>query len=449
MGAEKQYIDLYEQCEVAICQHSAPAMNALRTRAFSDFKRLGLPTRKLEKYKYTDMSKLFEPDYGININRVNLPVQSKELFQCGVLDMDCRTSFVVNDSFLTEDLTKQPLPEGVWIGSLKQAALDYPELVEAHYGRLAETQADGITAFNTAFAQDGVFMHVSRGVKVEKPVQLINLLRGSGHFMVNRRVLIVLDEGAQLRLLSCDHTLDMADFLATQVIEVFVGRQATFDFYELEENHMQTIRVSNLYVRQEADSNVLLNGMTISNGLTRNHTKVVLAGEGADLQLYGMAVADKEQVVDNNTMIEHAVPHCTSRQLYKYVLDDRAQGAFAGLVKVSPGAHHTSSEQLNRNLCATRGAHMYSQPQLEIYNDDVKCSHGATVGQLDENALFYMRQRGISLKEARLLLMFAFVNEVVQHVRIDALRDRLFLLVERRFRGEAEHNCRGCDICRK
>ena len=154
------------------------------------------------------------------------------------------------------------------------------------------------------------------------------------------------------------------------------------------------MRFSNLYVNQEANSNVLLNGMTLHNGTTRNTTEVTLSGRGAEINLCGMAIADKNEQVDNHTFIDHKVSDCTSNELFKYVLDDQAIGAFAGKVLVRPGAQHTNSQQTNRNLCATRDAHMYTQPQLEIYADDVKCSHGATVGQLDENALFYMQQRG-------------------------------------------------------
>lgn len=262
-----------------------------------------------------------------------------------------------------------------------------------HYGKLADTAEDGITAFNTAFTQDGVLLYVPANVAVEKPIQLVNILRGDVNLMVNRRVLIILEEGAQARLLVCDHAMDNVNFLATQVVEIFVGENATFDFYELEETHTSTVRISNMYVEQKAHSNVLLNGMTLHNGTTRNTTQVTLAGEGADLNLCGMAIADKNQHVDNHTKIDHAVPNCTSNELYKYVLDEQAVGAFTGLVLVRPGAQHTNSKQTCRNLCATREAHMYAQPQLEIYADDVKCSHGATVGQLDEGALFYMRQR--------------------------------------------------------
>ncbi len=447
MTVEQQYIDLFSQAEAMICRNSAEVMNAPRAAAFADFDRLGFPTRKQEKYKYTDISKFFEPDYGLNLNRLEIPVNPYEVFKCDVPNMSTSLFFVVNDAFYSRELPKSHLPEGVLCGGLKEMAEQYPELVKKYYGKLADTSKDGVTAFNTAFAQDGILLYVPKNVVVERPIQVVNILRADVNFMVNRRVLIILEDGAQARLLVCDHAMDNVNFLSTQVIEAFVGENSVFDLYELEETHTSTVRISNLYVRQEANSNVLLNGMTLHNGTTRNTTEVTLAGEGAEINLCGMAIADKNEHVDNNTLIDHAVPNCTSNELFKYVLDDQAVGAFAGLVLVRPGAQHTNSQQTNRNLCATRDARMYTQPQLEIYADDVKCSHGATVGQLDENALFYMRARGISEKEARLLLMFAFVNEVIDTIRLDALKDRLHLLVEKRFRGEL-NKCQGCAICK-
>ena len=446
MKPEQQYIDLFAQTEAMLCRHSAEVLNAHRAKAFADFERIGFPTRKQEKYKYTDISKFFEPDYGLNLNRLEIPVNPYEVFKRDVPNMSTSLYFVVNDAFC-KVAPPATLPDGVLFGSLKEMAEKHPDLVKKYYGKLADTSKDGVTAFNTAFAQDGVFLYVPKRVVVEKPIQLVNILRADVNFMVNRRVLVVLEEGAQARLLACDHAMDNVNFLATQVIEVFVGENAVFDLYELEETHTSTVRISNLYVKQEAGSNVLLNGMTLYNGTTRNTTEVTLAGEGAEINLCGMAIEDKNQHVDNHTKIDHAVSRCTSNELFKYVLDDHAVGAFAGLVLVRPGAQQTVSQQTNRNLCATREARMYTQPQLEIYADDVKCSHGATVGQLDEAALFYMQQRGISAREARLLLMFAFVNEVIDTIRMDALKERLHLLVEKRFRGEL-NKCKSCKICK-
>ncbi|MBO7553174.1 MAG: Fe-S cluster assembly protein SufD [Bacteroidaceae bacterium] len=449
MSAEQQYIDLYQQHGDLLSKNSTSVLNASRDEAFQAFCKQGFPTRKQEKYRYTDISKLFEPDYGMNLRRVPVEVNPYEVFRGSVPQLSTSPYFIVNDTFHVSSEGHKALPEGVLVGSLKELSLRYPDLVSAYYGQLADVHTDGITAFNTAFVQDGFFVYIPRNVVMEHPLQLINLMRSEIDMMVNRRILVVLEAGAQLRLLACDHAFEGSKSLATQVVEVFVGANAVFDYYELEETTPQHVRLSQLYVQQEAGSQVLLNGMTLLGGVTRNTTSVRLVGEGASLRAYGMAIEDGEQVVDNQVYVEHAVPHCTSNQLYKYVLDHRSIGAFAGLVKVLPGAHHTESQQTNRNLCATREARMYTQPQLEIYNDDVMCSHGATVGQLDEAALFYMRQRGISLHEARLLLMFAFVDDVVSAVRIPTLRDRLRQLVELRFRGELGKGCAACNICKK
>ena len=447
MKAEQQYIDLFTQCEALICRHSAEGLNAPRAKAFADFERLGFPTRKQEKYKYTEIGTFFAPDFGLNLNRLEFPVNPYEVFKCDVPNMSTSLYFVINDSFDKHDHPSAQLPEGVLFGSLRELAMQYPDLIKKYYGKLADTSKDGLTAFNTMFAQDGVLMYVPKNVVMEKPIQLVNILRADVNTLSNRRLLIILEEGAQAKLLVCDHAMDNVNFLSTQVTEVFVGENAYFDLYELEETHNSTVRFSQLFVEQQAGSNVLLNGMTLHNGTTRNTTEVQLVGRGAEINLCGMAIADKNEQVDNHTFIDHKVADCTSNELFKYVLDDQAVGAFAGKILVREGAQHTSAQQTNRNICATREARMYTQPQLEIYADDVKCSHGATVGQLDDAALFYMRQRGISLKEARLLLMFAFVNEVIDNIRMDALKDRLHLLVEKRFRGEL-NKCQGCAICK-
>ena len=327
MRPEQQYIDLFSQCEALICRHSCEVMNAPRASAFADFERLGFPTRKDEKYKYTDVSKLFEPDYGLNLKQLDIPVNPYDVFKCDVPNMSTSLYFVVNDVFYSKALPKLHLPEGVLFGSLRQLAAERPEWVKKYYGRLADTAKDGVTALNTALAEDGVLLYVPRGVVVERPIQLVNILRSDVSLMVNRRVLIVLEDGAQARMLVCDHAMDAVNFLATQVVEVFVGRDAVLDLYELEETHNQTVRVSNMYVRQDSGSNVLLNGMTLTGGTTRNSVNVTLTGEGAEINLCGMVIADKNQHVDNHTAIDHAVPRCTSNELFKYVLDDQAVGA--------------------------------------------------------------------------------------------------------------------------
>ena len=430
-----------------ICSHSAEVMNSVRDKAYEDFKSQGFPSKKVERYKYTDIAKLFEPNYGLNINRLDIPVNPYDAFRCDVPNLSTSLYFVVNDAFYKKSEPKALLPEGVIVDSLKNQAEKNSELIAKYYAKLAKTDEDAITALNTMLAQDGLLVYVPKNVVVDRAIQVINILRSDVDMMVNRRVLIVVEEGAEAKLLFCDHAADDRNFLATQVIEAYVGRNASLDLYCLEETHAKNVRVSNLYIDQQADSRLNHNVITLHNGVTRNRVDLSLSGEGAECVLNGCVIADKEQHVDNNTVIDHKVEHCTSSQLYKYVLDEKAKGAFAGRVLVRHGAQKTSSEMRNQNICATREARMFTQPMLEIYADDVKCSHGSTVGQLNDAAMFYMQQRGISQKEAKLLLEFAFVNEVIDTIRLEPLRDRLHHLVEKRFRGELS-KCEGCKLCK-
>ena len=430
-----------------ICDHSVDVMNAVRDQAFEDFKRLGFPSRKVERYKYTDMQQLFAPDYGLNLNRLRIPVDPYQAFRCDVPNLSTSLYFFVNDQFYQEALPKVQLPEGVFIGSLAEAAAQRPELVAKYYAKIAATADDGITALNTMLAQDGLLVYVPKNVKIDRAVQVINILRSDVDLMVNRRVLVIVEEGAEARLLFCDHAVDDRPFLTTQVIEAYVGDNAQLSLYCLEETHYKNTRVSNVYVSQQANSHFDHNVITLHNGVTRNRLDLVFKGEGAECELNGCVIADKNQHVDNNTLIDHQVGHCDSRELYKYVLDDEAVGAFAGRVLVRHGSQKTTSEERNQNLCMTRQARMFTQPMLEIYADDVKCSHGSTVGQLNDAALFYMQQRGISIKEARLLLEFAFVGEVIDKISLAPLRERLHYLAEKRFRGELRR-CEGCQLCK-
>lgn len=447
MSSEKQYIDLYNQCKGMINKHAPQVLNDLRDKAFDEFCRQGFPSKKVERYKYTDMQKIFEPNYGLNLNRLEIPVNPYDVFKCDVPNLSTSLYFVVNDSFYDKVLPKCSLAEGVIVGSLSKVATEHPELVAKYYGKIANTGDDAVTALNTMLSQDGLMVYVPKNVKVEKAIQVINILRSDVDLMVNRRVLIVMEQGSEAKFLFCDHAADDRNFLATQVIEAFVGENAKLDLYCLEETHYKNTRVSNVYIEQQANSVVNHNVITLHNGITRNRLDLVFKGEGAECFANGCVIADKSQHIDNNTLIDHQVGHCTSHQLYKYVLGDEAVGAFAGRILVRKDAQKTSSNEINQNLCTTKKARMFTQPMLEIYADDVKCSHGSTVGQLNDAAMFYMRQRGISEKEAKLLLEFAFVNEVVDQIQLEPLKERLRYLVEKRFRGEL-NKCEGCKLCK-
>ena len=444
---EQQYIDLYKQHHESIKKHSTGVMNDLRDDAFALFEKLRFPTVALENYKYSDLKAGLSIDYGVNINRIPIPVNPYEVFTCDVPGIHSYLYFVVNDAFYpVKDIRNNSLPEGVIIGSVNQVAETHPELVKQYFGKLSSKKEDGLVAFNGAFAQDGFFMYVPKNVVLDKPVQLVNIMRSDVDFMANSHNLIILEEGAKAQLLVCDHTVDDVRFLSNRVTEVFVSENATYEHYKLENMHVKTTNLATLLIDQQASSNVLANVITLHNGQTRNTVEIDLDGEHCETLLCGMVIGDKNQQVDNFTSIIHNKPNCHSRELFKYVLDDMAKGGFTGKLYVAKDAQKTAAFQTNRNILLSKTAKMRTKPQLEIFADDVKCSHGATIGQLDESAKFYMQARGISEAEARLLLMFAFTNDVIENIRIPALQDRIKMLVEKRLRGELS-KCEGCVIC--
>ena len=286
MKSEQQYIDLYEQARGMIMDHAPEAMNAVRDEAFEDFKRQGFPSKKVERYKYTDIAKLFAPDYGLNLNRLEIPVDPYNAFRCDVPNLSTSLYFVVNDSFYNKALPQAHLPEGVIVGSLRENS----HFIEKYYAKLAKNSEDSITALNTMLAQDGMLVYVPKNVKVDRAIQVINILKATpqnaqrvvSDLMVNRRVLIILEEGAELKMLFCDHAADNKNFLATQVIEAYVGENASLDLYCLEETHYKNVRLSNVYIDQQANSRVNHNVITLHNGVTRNKLDLTFSGEGAE-----------------------------------------------------------------------------------------------------------------------------------------------------------------------
>ena len=446
MSNEQEYIDLFEQNRCMIEEPCAALLNKARGNAYTLFKAAGFPIPKEEQYKYTDVRPIFAENYGMNLGRLESPINPREYFSCDVPNLHTRQEYVVNDTYYNGSENKIQLPEGVIVGSLNEIASTNPTLLEPYYNALASA-GDGVTHFNTSFVQDGFVLYVPRNTVADTTIQLMNVLRSNVDMLFNRRILVIVEEGAQASMLVCDHAIEKIKSLSIQVVEIFIGKNAQFDLYELEETQGENRRLNQLFVRQEADSRFNHTNITLTNGTTRNSAYVALEGEGAEVNMYGLAISDKRQHIDNTTVVDHKVGRCNSNELYKYILDDEAKGAFSGKMLIRKDAQQTTSQQTNRNLCLTKSAHMYAQPQLEIYADDVKCGHGSTVGQLDENALFYMRQRGIPQEEARHLLMFAFAGEVIDAIKLDALRERLHILVEKRFRGEL-NRCKGCSLCK-
>lgn len=448
MTALKQYTELYRANSGLIEQSSATPLNRLRPEACLTLENTVLPKAGSENYENTDLEAVLSPDYALNLARIPMDVNPAATFRCEVPTLSTNLFMIINERFAETPRSREGLPEGVEIGSLRTLALDYPELVEKYYGKIAE-MANPITALDTLLAQDGLFLRVKKGTVVEKPLQLVNILQYSMTAMVCRRLLIIIEDDAQAKLLTCDHTQNPEnDLLNVETVEIFVGENASFDYYALEESSERTCRLSTLYLEQGAGSHVTIDGITLFNGYSRNEYYCRFTGENAELRLLGMGIEDESRSVSTYTRINHDAARCHSDELFKFTLDDKAQGSFTGRIYVAPGAVKTEAYQSNRNLVSTDTARMISKPELEIYNDDVKCSHGCAIGQLDAMQLFYMRTRGLDESTARLLLKQAFMADVISGVRIDSLRDRLHMLVERRYAG-LESACSDCQACHK
>lgn len=443
-----QYLKLYKENKAAIWQHAPEIMNARRDAAWRTLESMPLPRKGDEGYPALSVAEMFAPDYGVNINRVPFGVDLAESFSCGVPNVSTLLAVVSNDIFVATASLLRNLPQGVMVTSIAQAAKKNPDLVKPYYDKLASQYGNAATAINTLLAQDGIFIHVDTGVELDKPIQIVNIFNATAPMMAPRRVLIVMEQDAHADVLVCDHSANKSmQYLDSQVVEIFLDQGASLQYYDLEESSAMTMRHSQLFAEQNTGSSLVANGTTLMGGTTCNSYCVDLQGEHCTTKLAGMAIGGPGQVICNNTRITHNVPKCHSDQMYKYILDGNSQGSFYGIIKVDEAAKFTKAYQSNRNILANADAKMYTRPQLEIYCDEVKCSHGATIGQLDQNALFYMRQRGIPEAEARMMLMQAFMADVIDTVEIPALKSRLHQLVEMRLSGNHQlcEHCQGQD----
>lgn len=437
-----QYLSLYDASREKIMAADTPALNRLRDAARIRLEGARLPDRHDEGYEKTSLAEMFAPDFGININRLAIPMDVAESFRCDVPNLSTLLAVVANDTFAATRTLRSNMPEGVTVMSLAQAASLYPDIVGKYYGSAA---ADTVpVALNTLFCQDGVFIHLAPGVKVGKPIQIVNIFSAPVSTLSFRRILIVAEAGSSATILLCDHTQDRDNsYLSSQVAEVICGNGASVTIADLEESTPHTSRCASYFISQDEASSFRMTTATLLNGSTRNDFNVSLHGSHARAELFGMAIGSGSQHIDNYSGVRHLAPSSKSEQKFKYVLDDLATGAFEGGIEVAPGAYGTEAYQSNKNVLANTGARMHTKPQLLIFNDDVKCSHGASTGQLDASALFYMQTRGIPLAEARTMLMQAFMTDIITSVTPDVVADRLRHLVEKRFAGTLA-TCRAC-----
>lgn len=435
-----KYTAHYNEVKEELFNASPDILNAPRNKAFQDFVAQGIPTRKNEEYKYTNLHPSFATDFQFMHTQPKAKADEKEVFSCDVPNLNTNLAFVLNGWFRKEH--EHNLPEGVIFDSLNTIAREKPELLKA-YASIANTGADPMVALNTAFAKDGFVLYVPKGVVLKDPIQVINVLQNDVDAYSTQRNFIWVEEGAKAQVLLCDHTLDTNQYLSNSVTEIFVGDNAEMEFYTLQNQHNKATNVNSVFVKQGRDSRATTHTATLHGGLVRNNLKFILDGPNAEAHMFGMAFMDRKQHVDNHTQVIHAVPNCMSNQLYKNVMDDQSTGAFAGRIHVVRDAQKTNAFQRNNNLLLSDEATMQTKPQLIIDADDVKCSHGATVGQIDEEALFYLRSRGIEENKARLMMMNAFTHEVVNEIKLEPLRDRIDELVDKRLRGDLAY-CHDC-----
>lgn len=443
MSSLQQYIDLYRDHHATLDGGSAPLLNEMRPAALKVLEGSRLPDLTDERSQHTSVEQMFAPDYGVNIARVNIPVDIAATFACNLPNLSTLMGIVVNDFFTPASTLVNRLPDGVIFDSLRSVAAKHPEILTGYLNKIAP-QTDAGVALNTLLMQDGVVIYVPAGVELPKPLQLVNIFSSPTPLMAARRLLVIMEDGAKASVVVCDHTQDDAQhYLASQVTEICLGRDASLGLYVLEEASLNTSRYAQTFVHQHAGSHLNHHYAALAAGVTRNEFVIDLLGEHAETLLTGMAIGTDREHIDCNTAVNHRVPHCESNQVFRYVMGGTSRGIFDGGIVVTPEAPFTVAYQSNRNVLASTEARMYSKPRLEIYNDEVKCSHGATIGQLNEEALFYMRSRGIPESEARVMLMQAFMADVIDTVGLESLRDRLRHLVEMRFNGQSA-SCRHC-----
>lgn len=425
-----------------LTEGSSEWVNQTRNEAFKEFTKLGIPRKKSESYKYTNVEPLLLNGYKPLLKPQEINFDTTDIFRCDIPELDTHVLILANGYYydhLNQDID---IPD-IEFGSFKQMAIKHPDIIKEHYNKYTKGLNDGLVSLNTMLAQDGIFIYFPKNTVLKKPIQIVNLLISREELMVQHRNLFVFDDNTQGEIIICDHTLSPQKYLSNAVTEVYTGENANIDITRIQNEHNEASKFSSMLFHQEANSTVRSNAMTLHGGLIRNNVYVKLNGEGAHSDINGLFLTDEKQHVDSFTIIEHAKPHSYSNQLFKGVLDDHSTGAFNGKIYVAKDAQKTNAYQRNNNILLTDTAKMHSKPQLEIYADDVKCSHGATMGQLDLDALFYLRTRGIPSKEARLLLMYAFAHEIIGNLKTEALRNRIDDMVNKRLRGELKgcHNC--------
>lgn len=433
---------IYENNKEKLPAANNPKINEIREKGYVRFMEQGLPDHTLENWRHYPIDRLVKPEYHIQfVPDPYRPVD--EYFKCEIHNLGTNMFTLLNGWYVYQHTPLTIFPNGIIVGSLFAAIEQYPELVYPYLAQEDLSKTDSLVDLNNAFFNDGLFIYIPDNIIVEQPMQMVSLIQSSSDLLVQNRHLIIVGENSSLSFVHCNDSLKPGNTFTNNITEIYLAENATLNYCKQENKDADSLQLDHILVQQKSRSHFISNAITFNAGYVRNMLHVNLNEPSADAKLYGLYLADKKQVVDNQVFINHAATDCTSYQLYKGILDNESYANFNGHILVDKNSQRTAAYQTNRNITLTDEARITTRPFLEIYADDVQCSHGATVGQLDEEAMFYLRSRGICERNAKMLLMYAFANEVINHVDIKNLRSQLNDMVQKRLKGEL-HLCDQC-----
>ncbi len=414
----------------SVPKHNA-VLTAIRLEALARFEALGFPTIRNEEWKYTNLKTLVSQDFTPNAaGNVSADEMQKNL----ILTEKASVLVFVNGIYQPAFSKLTPEAEGIIVTTFGEAIEKHPELVEKHFAQYADYQKDALTALNTAFAQEGLFAYVPDNKVIETPVYVYFISDSQQQAPLSQlRNLIVAGKSSQAKFVTTFHTIGSQRSFTNLVTEIVVSENASVEYYSLQNETEQAYIIGTTQVQLARDSHFNSHTVSLNGALIRNNLNMVLAGSNIDAHMYGLYLLNGNCHVDNHTLADHQQPNSYSNELYKGILNGKSTGVFNGKIYVKPDAQKTNAFQSNRNLVLSKDASMNTKPQLEIFADDVKCSHGATVGQLDDEMLFYLRSRGISQQSAQALLMRAFADDVLQNMTLEDVHTHVDQWIAERF----------------
>ena len=417
----EQLKDKFKTFETHLNGASKSSWHQLRKEALETFVKNGLPLAKDEEYRHTHIGRALEKTFDFS-NLAQLAEsqnhEEKPLFH----DANAIHIFI-NNGVVNKAKLKNLTFSGLDILTLQEASEKFPGDVEAHFGKYADVKKDPFTALNTAFSYEGVFIKIHKNTKIEKPIILHYSSENAGAKVFQSRNLVIVEPGAQANIIESYTSTNTEEQFSNHVSEIVVGANANFNYFKLQNQSNSSYHIDNTFISQAGDNVVNSFTLTLEGKIIRNNLNYLLEGENCEAHMFGLYVVHKDGHVDNHTSVDHKVAHCYSNEVYKGILDDHSKGVFNGKIFVRQDAQKTNAFQSNKNILLTDTASINTKPQLEIWADDVSCSHGCTTGQLDEEQLFYLRSRGISKSSARAMLLHAFVNDVLDKIGIDFLHD--------------------------